>query len=409
VRNKPRLKWLRVAGAVFAASVIVSACSGGSSSPQSSSGGSGGKTLKIDFANINDESSFFHAVTQGVKDAEKTIGSEVQVKYYDNKSDGNTTLQNAQLMVNDHPDLIIEFYGTEAVAKSSERLFKNANIPCITVNVPGAGGCTWYDLYNPSLCGQTGTAMGKIAADKGWNGSNTAVVLVAAASFGPEINTCQGYYYEELQKYVPGIAKISSYKDITLSTTRVGDTTYQVNGDGLLDKTFNSVTNVLQAIPSSKHLIVYPIGDDMAIGAWRALDQANRGDDSIIAGLGGDPRTLVQLRTNPSWVAEGDIFFSHWGELLLPMAKAILEHQQTPALTTSPLAVLTKDMTVPDTLIAPMSNYYKDGETNASELPPLIPVKDGDLPGLDKQGPVGNDYLGNSDWLRKFDNVKDLS
>jgi len=409
VRIRPRIKWLQVAAAVFALSVIVSACAGSSGSPGASNSGSPHKTLKIDFANINDESAFFHSVTQGMKDAEKTIGSDVKVRYYDNKSDGNTTLQNARLMVNDHPDLIIEFYGTEAVAKSAERLFKDANIPCITVNVPGAGGCTWYDLYNPSLCGQTGTAMGKIAAEKGWNGSNTAVILVAAASFGPEINTCQGYYYEELQKYVPGITKISSYKDITLSTTRVGSTTYQVNGDGLLDKTFNSVTNVLQAIPSSKHLIVYPIGDDMAIGAWRALDQANRGSNSIIAGLGGDPRTLVQLRTNPSWVAEGDIFISHWGELLLPMAKAILEHRTTPALTTSPLAVLTKNLTVPNTLIAPMSNFYKGSETNATELPPLVPVKDGDLPGLDKQGPVGNDYLGAIDWLRKFGNVSGLS
>ena len=128
----------------------------------------------------------------------------------------------------------------------------------------------------------------------------------------------------------------------------------------------------------------YTVNDDSTIGAWRAITQAHRENNTLVAGLGGDKDGLTQLRTNPHWVAEGDVFVYFWGEYLMAMGVAMLQGAKPPALTISPQTVLTKEN---------ISRYYKPGMFTAKVLPRL--------PAVDR-------YLAKPGILQKFHNIEGL-
>ena len=45
----------------------------------------------------------------------------------------------------------------------------------------------------------------------------------------------------------------------------------------------------LTVLPKDRHLVVFTQNDDSALGAWRAITQAKREDDTMIIGQGANP------------------------------------------------------------------------------------------------------------------------
>ena len=86
--------------------------------------------------------------------------------------------------------------------------------------------------------------------------------------------------------------------------------------------------------------------------------------NSIVAGLGSDEASRAQLRSNPQWVAEGDLFPYMWGEYLMAMGVAMKMGIKPPALTKTPQVVMTKDT---------VGKYFKPGSNTPIGLPPLAP------------------------------------
>jgi ribose transport system substrate-binding protein len=105
----------------------------------------------------------------------------------------------------------------------------------------------------------------------------------------------------------------------------------------------------------------------------------------LLAGNGGDPTGLSQLRSNADWVAESSPFVPNWGEYLVAMAHALSAGMKVPADTPSPMAVLTKSN---------ISQYYAPGSTTVIKLPPLS---------------AQDQYLAATGVLQKFGNVSGLS
>ncbi len=376
--------------AFFTAVVIVGLLAGcgsrsSSSSSSSSAGASGGTGLSLAYANAIDSAPLFAEIKRGIVDASSTAG--MKLKTYDNNLDGATALQNANLMVQARPDVALEYNAVEGAGKSIGATFKRAKIPCIAVNVP-TPGCAWFNLINRDLGRDTAKAVAQLAKKKGWTGSNTTVVLVQSATAGVEVNDSVRYFYTTIQDLLPGATRTTP-DGITANTTRIGPSGLQVDGKGSLDGSFAAVRNALQTIPTSRNLIVYSINDDSTIGASRAVTATGRDGHVLIAGLGGGAQGLQQLRTNPNWVAEGDIFSPSWGQYLTAMAVAVKQGVKLPDITTSPQIVLTKDT---------VSRYYHADQTRPYQLPPLQPVTNG----------RGNDYLAATQVLQKFHNVEKL-
>ena len=179
------------------------------------------------------------------------------------------------------------------------------------------------------------------------------------------------------------MTKISASK-ITATTTKIGDSGLQLDGKGTLDGSFAAVQNVIQSIPRDRNIAIMGINDDEALGALRAVQQANRGDNTIVLGVGNSPPALKELRTNPLWLAEAMVPFQAWGEIGMAMSVAVLNGAKTPPITYIPQGTVTKDN---------MDKYYNTDYSEKDILPPL---------------PKASHYLVDTGVLQKFGNIPNV-
>lgn len=340
-----------------------------------------GEGLFFTFANANASGQLFVDMQNGMQAAADAAG--VELKIYNNNMDGETALRNAQLMVQDQPDFIIMYNAVEGVGASLGRTFNDAGIPCIAVNVPFPG-CAWFNLSNKDIGTETGIVMAEAAKERGWTGADTTVLLVQNATAGEEVNHSVMYFYEAVAQNMEGMDQIAA-TDITRQVTTMGNNLIQVDGQSALEPSYTAVKNILATIPEDRHLLIQTPNDDSAMGAWRAIEEANRAENTLIAGLGGGAEGLKQLRDNPNWVAEGDIFFPNWGEYIVAMAIEMLKGDVPPERTASPQVVLTKET---------LADYYPNAEPPAQLLPPLPPE---------------NEYLADSELLKLLDNIEGIN
>lgn len=367
----------------------------------------GEQALKtVAYANIGEQTGNWIQVKRGFQNDTKQLG--VKLHYYNNDLDGETVRRNAELMVaaDPKPQVVINWNPIAGVGASIARIYERASIPAIAVNTRGAGDSHWYNLDELLLGADSAKVVAKHAKERGWNGDNTTVVFANAASLGETVNICLGHFYVELQKQLEGFDPIKNADEIASNpqATSFGKDILQVDGQAVLDVSHDAVANIVSKIPPNDNVILYTPVTDSTLGAWRALAGAGFGDRTLTAGLAGGPPGYAQLRNNPGWVAEAEIFSPQWSQYLLAMAQAVLNGTKLPVLTTSPGAVLTKDLTIEGTSIAPMTKFFKNNDfTSATRLPPLQPVVDGPY------GPQGNAPLAETGILQQFGDVEGLS
>lgn len=346
---------------------------------QEASAGSDYSGLKICYANANDKAAMFAGVGANVKDTCEKAG--IELVYFDNNNDAETTISNAKLMVQEEPDFIIEYSPVEGLT-ALKQIFEGAGIPYVCVNVPIEGGY-WFNLSNKNLGVETADIVVPIAQEKGWTADDTVVVCLQAAKAGEEVNDCVRYFYITVAEKM-GMTPAEP-SDITATTTNIGDHLYYVEGNAVMEESYTAVKNILQSIPEEKHILLYGVNNDSTSGGWRAVEESGRAANTLVAGLGGDEVGMSQLKNNESWVAEGSIFTNYWGTYSVAMAVAILKNGVTPPeITHCPQMVFTKEN---------WSEYYDDSN-NIIGLPELI---EGD-----------NDYLADTGILQLYGLTKGL-
>src|SRR5690606_164812 len=129
-----------------------------------------------------------------------------------------------------------------------------------------------------------------------------------------EVNDSVRYFYVRAAELL-GLPPVAP-ESITATTTVISDAGVQADGKATLEDSYTAVKNVLQTIPADRNLLLFSVNDDSAVGTWRAVAESGRGENALIAGLGGSQAALKELRTNPNWVGEGSIFIPNWGVYL---------------------------------------------------------------------------------------------
>jgi ribose transport system substrate-binding protein len=371
----------RVVQAAAAALALLAAGCSSSSATSSGSGTTAAKSYTFDYANVADSSPLFDQVATMIGTDGKVVS--IKVNGFDNNLDGPTALNNAHLMVQEKPNLIIDWSGVESIGQSLGAVFHRANIPCIAVNqtIPG---CPFFNLENRYLGLDSAQIVVPILKQRGWTAQNTTLVLIDNPAAGAEVNSNCHYFYSYVAAGIPGMPQRTP-TSITNSTTTIGSlpSAVQINGQDELDPSYTVMKQELQVLPPSRHLVIFTQNDDSALGAWRAITQAGLQKNTLIIGQGADSAGLSNLRTNPDWVAEGSVFFQLWPEYLLAMGVAVLNGAHPPALTLVPQTVLSKQT---------VARYYGNGDT---------PIVSPPLPAVDQ-------YLVKTGILQKFHNVPGL-
>jgi len=342
--------------------LLLTACGGGGSGGSGGSAGSGDDAFEMTFANFTEAAPLFRVLHTNLDDVLAKGESGLDVSWYDNAGDPAKMTENAQLMVQAQPDAIV-MYPVSAASQGISQILGDSDIPCVSVNLD-TEACDFLNIDNRALGEQTAEIVGGIAAERGWDASNTTVIIGQNAAAGEQVNDCVRYFYTTIAPLL-GMDEVDP-TSITPTTTKIGANAVQFDGASTLQPSFEAVSNLLPSIPADNHIVLYTVNNDSTAGALRALEEAGRGGDDVllIGGLGGDETGITALREDPRWVAEGDIFVAWWGAYAAAMAKAVAEGAEPPAdVTPLPQIVLDKDT---------VDEYHAAGSAEVSKLPPLV-------------------------------------
>ncbi|GAA5227598.1 hypothetical protein GCM10025778_21310 [Paeniglutamicibacter antarcticus] len=350
------------------------------SSPSSSEAGSDG--LNLTFANYTEAGPVFHATTVKLQEQLKEhADSGVSVDWFDNQGDPTKMLENARLMVQTSPDVIIEY----PVAEDSvgvQKVFKEADIPCIALNLPLAG-CSWINIDNPKM-GESAAKLASAEAKKrGWTEDDTTVLIGQNATAGPSVNGNITRFFEVFADEF-GLEPVAE-ADITPSTSTIGKNGVQFDGKSDQDVSFTAVRALLAGLDPDRNLVLYACNDDQTLGAYRAIKDAGRSDNVIVIGHGGGRiDTLEALRDDPNWIGQDVFFEDYWGQYTVAMAEAIVAGKELPELTLLPSLTIGKDE---------LFDYFDKETLELTKLPPLDDT---------------NSYMADSDFLKRIDNIDGL-
>lgn len=365
-------------GALVAGSVLVlSGCASGDGG--GSEAAEGDDTFRLTFSNYAESVPLFQVIHTTL-DEQNTSDSGVEISWYDNDGDAATMLQNTQLMVQEDPDAIA-IYPVSAATEGVSQLLEQSGIPCVSVNID-TPYCSFLNIDNQALGEQTAEVIGALAQERGWDASNTTILIGQNAASGEQVNACVTYFQSTVSEMLG--MEVVDPSEVTPSTTTIGDNVIQFDGQSALQPSFDAVQGLIPSIPEGNNIILYTVNNDSTVGALRALEDAGlAGDDKLmIGGLGGDESGLTALAEDPRWVAEGDIFVSYWGQYAVGMAQAVAAGVTPPADVT-PLPQIVLDKTS-------LAEYHPDGTTAVEKLPALVPE---------------NEFLADTDFFQFLGNV----
>lgn len=269
------------------------------------------KRFRIGYASQGQDSSFPREVHAGLLRAAER--EQLELIVVDNRYQPKVALRNAQHLIKEKVDLVIEFQTDEAIAPAIASKYLEAGIPLIAIDIPHPGA-TYFgaDNYQAGLLG--GRYLGKYA-HACWNGRVDEVLILELARAGQLVGARS-----------KGI--IAGLKE----TLRLADSVRVVSLDG--DGQFNaSLEKVRRYIRMSKarHVLVGAANDPSALGAVRAVQESGREVTYAIVGQNAEPDARHELRSGRTpLVASVAYFPERYGSGLVRLALDILSRKAVP-------------------------------------------------------------------------------
>src|SRR5262245_52514703 len=250
----------------------------------------------------------------------------VELISVDNRYNPKIAQRNADVLVRERVDLVIEFQTDEQIAPIVASKYREANIPMIAIEIPHPGA-TYFGAnnYEAGLIG--GRYLGRWTRQR-WNGEVDEIVLVALKRAGslPQMR---------LTGVLVGMKEACPH----LEHCRV---TY-VDGDGVLGDSFEAIRKYLRT-SNSRRIAVGAINDPSALGALRAFQEAGRTESCAIVSHNASLEGRAELRQPGTRLVGSVAYFPEkYGEQIVKLALDILHHRSVP-----PAVFVKHQMVTPD-------------------------------------------------------------
>jgi ribose transport system substrate-binding protein len=270
------------------------------------------KRHRIGYAALGHDSSFQRTVQDGLVLAAST--QDVELIVFDNKRNARTALRNADQLIREKVDLVIEFQIDEAVAAAISARYLQAGIPFIAVHVPHPGA-TYYGANNYQAGLLAGHYLGRWARSR-WNGEVDEVLLVDATRTGSLV-------HGRLDGVLAGLKE-------TLRPVMASCPVVTIDGDGQFALSLERVRRHLRR-SDRRRVLVGAVNDSSALGTARAFQEAGRAATCAIVGQNAEPDARAELR-EPRTPLIGSVayFPERYGEELIALALDILGRRPTP-------------------------------------------------------------------------------
>jgi ABC-type sugar transport system substrate-binding protein len=269
--------------------------------------------VRIAFANFNDEASFGTLVLRGMRAAAKQR-PDLDVTFYDNKSDVTRAVENARLVVTTKPRAFIEYSSVSSAANPQiARIVTEAGVP--TVSVQSRVPHTPLFAVDNELAGYSGGKAVATAAKKRWPVGTPAVFLISLPEGGP-------VFLDRATAARKGILDI--FPDATISEESSKDD----------PNTARAITTSFLTRNPGKKVVIFSHVDSMGIAALTAARNSGREADVLISSTGGESIVFPEIRKlNAAYVGTFSFFPDKWGAELLELAAKLARGEKIPDIT----------------------------------------------------------------------------
>jgi len=267
--------------------------------------------FRIGFAAQGD-SEFCRAVTASMETA--ALREHVNLITVNNRYSAREALRNADLLIKERVDLILEYQTYERVAPVIASKFLEANTPVIAIEIPHPGA-TYFGAnnYKAGLIG--GKALGRWAREH-WDGKVDRLLLLELPIAGSLLELRVTGLVDGLRSELPGIASVP---------------VIHLNGRGDFEQVLEVLRQYLRRAPA-KRTLVGTVNDICALAALRAFEEAGASERVAVVGQNAilDARNELR-RPNTRLVGTVAYFPERYGDEVIPLALQILHKKPVPS------------------------------------------------------------------------------
>lgn len=269
------------------------------------------KRYRIGYAAQGQDSSFPREVHAGlVRAAER---EQVELIVVDNRYQPKISVKNAEQLIREGVDLVIEFQTDEAAAPAIASRYLEANIPMIAIDIPHPGA-TYFGANNYEAGLLAGRHLGKWARQQ-WGGQVDEILLLELARAGSLPRA-------RMRGVVAGIKEMLREAENT--------PIFSLDGDGQFKTAMERVRKHLRESKPG-HVLVGAANDPSALGAARAFQEAGRSAQCAIVGQNAEPDARAELREpRTPFIASVGYFPDKYGDGLIRLALDILARKPVP-------------------------------------------------------------------------------
>ena len=269
------------------------------------------KLYRLGYAAQGTDYQFSREISDGLQRAASAQG--VELISVDNRYNAKIAQRNADVLVREKVDLVIEFQTDEHVAPIVAAKYREANIPLIAIEIPHPGA-TYFGAnnYEAGLIG--GRYLGRWAKQQ-WHGEVPEIVLIGLERAGnlPKMR---------LTGMLVGMKELFPALD--------GCPVTFLDGDGKLGDSFEVMRKHLRT-SRSKRFLIGAINDPSALGALRAFQEAGRTECCAIMGQNASPEGRAELRESGTRLIGSVAYFPEkYGHEIVNVALDILHRQPVP-------------------------------------------------------------------------------
>ena len=282
------------------------------------------RLYRIGYAAQGTDYQFSREVSDSLQRAAAAEG--VELISVDNRYNPRIAQRNADVLVRERVDLVIEFQTDEHVAPIVAAKYSDAGIPMIAIEIPHPGA-TYFGANNYEAGLIAGRYLGRWARQR-WNAGIDEIVLL-------ELKRAGSLPQMRLTGVLVGMKEACPH----LEHCRV---TY-VDGDGVLGDSFEAMRKHLRT-SRARRIAVGAINDPSALGALRAFQEAGRTESCAIVSHNASPEGRQELRRPGTRLVGSVAYFPEkYGEQILKLALDILHRRPVP-----PAVFVKHQMVTPD-------------------------------------------------------------
>jgi len=232
----------------------------------------------------------------------------VQLITVNNKYSARKALANADLLIREQVDLVIEFQTYERVAPTIAAKFLEAHIPVIALEIPHPGAMFFgANNYQAGLMG--GRALGRWANDN-WRDQVDEIMLLELPIAGSLLQLRTGGFLAGLRAEIPALEKIAPV---------------HLDAKGDYDRILEVVRRHLRR-KKPKRTLIGAVNDVAALAAIRAFEEAGAATLCAAMGQNGIKEARMELRKKGSRLIGTVAYFpERYGAEIIPLAISVLE------------------------------------------------------------------------------------